>query len=379
MTTLLDVGSDTAAMAERVCDAIEARTPLRIVGAGTWLDAAPGGRDRDSGVPLSMREHAGIVDYVPGDFTLTARAGTSLAEISAATARENQWLTLDPMGSSEGTIGATVSTASWGPLATGYGTPRDIVLGLEAITGRGAVIRGGGRVVKNVAGFDLTRLFTGAWGTLGVITEVSVRLRALPECDETIAVTIGDSASDVEHLVTTLQRWPFTPVAMELLDRGLARRAVGASSAVALIRITGNERDVRAQADAIDRIGLRVPVVGDVWMRLRTAEPAAACVFRLSGTPSALAARWDDVKRLAAATDGAMFSATPARGVVRAIFPRLPSGFEGLARTRSHVERSPEPWPAAVVDAGILELERRLIDAFNPHRILNPGISVRPS
>src|SRR5439155_9619738 len=102
----------------------------------------------------------GIVEYVPGDLTLTARAGTTLAEIRDATAAEQQWLALDPHGSDDGTIGATVATASAGPLATAFGTPRDLVLGVEFLTGGGALARGGGRVVKNVAGFDLVRLLT---------------------------------------------------------------------------------------------------------------------------------------------------------------------------------------------------------------------------
>src|SRR5206468_6797235 len=124
----------------------------------------------------------------PGDLTLTARAGTTLAEIRSATAEHNQWLALDPSGRDESTLGAIAATASAGPLATAFGTPRDLILGLEFVSGDGHIARGGGKVVKNVAGFDLTRLFIGSWGTLGVITEVSVRLHAKPEVDRTIAI-----------------------------------------------------------------------------------------------------------------------------------------------------------------------------------------------
>src|SRR5919199_245968 len=96
--------------------------------------------------------------------------------------------------------GARWRTASYGPLATAFGTPRDAVLGAEFVTGTGAVVRGGGRVVKNVAGFDLVRLVIGAWGTLGVLTEITVRLRARPEIDETVAVAAGSSAHGVAGL-----------------------------------------------------------------------------------------------------------------------------------------------------------------------------------
>jgi glycolate oxidase FAD binding subunit len=111
---------------------------LRVVGRGTWLDA---GRPVRAAGSLSTRELAGIVDYVPGDLTLTARAGTALGEIRAATAAHNQWLALDPLGRDDGSIGATVATASAGPLATHFGTPRDLVLGLEYVTGSGTIGR----------------------------------------------------------------------------------------------------------------------------------------------------------------------------------------------------------------------------------------------
>ncbi|MGH7647163.1 MAG: FAD-binding oxidoreductase, partial [Gemmatimonadaceae bacterium] len=168
----------TQDVATLVKDAAANRAPLRIVGRGHWLDA---GRPVHTATPLALDALSGIIAYIPGDLTLTARAGTTLAEIASATAEHGQWLALDPFGPDDGTIGATVATASAGPLAHSLGTPRDAVLGLEVVTGDGTIIRTGGRVVKNVAGFDLTRLFTGSWGTLGVITEVTVRLRAKPE------------------------------------------------------------------------------------------------------------------------------------------------------------------------------------------------------
>ena len=161
----------TEAVRERVRDACCAKGP-RVRHAGS---AAPDRGQRDvarrrtpgarGGVALARarRRHHRIR---AGDLTLTARAGTTLANIARATAAEGQWLALDPHGSASGTLGATIATASAGPLAHAFGTPRDNVLGIEAVTGTGEIVRAGGRVVKNVAGFDLTRLFTGAWGTL---------------------------------------------------------------------------------------------------------------------------------------------------------------------------------------------------------------------
>ena len=171
--------ADASAADRRVVDAVRAASGagegLRIVGAGTWLDA---GHPVSATRTLSLADDRGIVAYSPGDLTITVRAGTTLAEIAEALREHGQWLALDPEGGMEVTIGATVATGSYGPAATLYGTVRDQLLGMTVVTGRGEIARPGGRVVKNVAGFDLTRLMTGAWGTLGVITEVTLRVRS---------------------------------------------------------------------------------------------------------------------------------------------------------------------------------------------------------
>src|SRR5262245_54311701 len=120
----------TADVSEAVSEAARARQPLRIRGAGTWLDA---GRPVSSATTLDLSALRGIVAYTPGDLTLTALAGTPLAEIAAATAAHGQWLPLDPFGRQEGTLGATLATASYGPLASSIGHPRDLTLGVSFV------------------------------------------------------------------------------------------------------------------------------------------------------------------------------------------------------------------------------------------------------
>lgn len=158
-----------------VRDAAAVSEPLRIVGYGTWLDA---GQPVQASRTLSVAELRGVVEYNPGDLTMTVGAGTTLAEIDDVLGAHHQWLPCDPAGGRTGSIGATVATCSYGPLAALFGTPRDQVLGMTVVTGTGDVLHTGGRVVKNVAGFDLTRLMIGAWGTLGIITQVTLRVRA---------------------------------------------------------------------------------------------------------------------------------------------------------------------------------------------------------
>jgi glycolate oxidase FAD binding subunit len=367
-----------AALRDRIASAAASGTKLRIVGRGTWLDA---GRPVVATETLSTRDLSGISGYVPADLTLTALAGTTLAEIRDATRVNGQWLALDPAGSDEGTIGATVATASAGPLRTLFGSPRDLVLGLEFITGDGTVARGGGRVVKNVAGFDITRLMTGSWGTLGVITEVTLRLHARPEADETIAIALDD-ASHVGRVRQLLRRLPFTPYACEILNPSLARTAVNADATTALFRLGGNAEAVAAQRLGLAELGTLVEADESAWDRLRTAEPAGAIVFRLSRVPAELEQTWVDGMSIVRACPGTLLHASPTRGVVRVI---VPVGTDAMAFLRSSFtmrkdgtrigERLPtQLWPAIGSAPTADQLSAGIKRAFDAHNILNPGI-----
>ena len=382
---------DVARIVESVRHAHASRSPLRISGAGRWLDA---GRPVRAETPLSIAPLTGIVDYVPGDLTLTARAGTSLGEIARATSAHAQWLTLDPYGDDAGTIGATVATASSGPLATAFGTPRDIVLGVEFVTGTGAIVRGGGRVVKNVAGFDLVRLVTGAWGSLGALTEVTVRLRARPEVDATVVVHVGDTPDRLAACVAALRAVPFTPYAAEILNPTLAGRLGLEPRTCLLARLGGSADAVRAQRTALGAIGDVWDVTGPVWSELRAVEPPGSATLRLSRLPSRFADVWAAAARLTESFRDALLHGAPLRGIVRCVVPDVSTARDGgrghvlggvqerLARALTAsfdgtriFERAPAGiWrsfaPTVVTD----RLSRGIKAAYDPHCLLNPGI-----
>jgi len=422
---------DTVAGVQDVIrSAVATRTPLRIVGRGTWLDGGhPTAADAR---PLRIDALAGVIDYTPGDLTLTARAGTTLSEIEAVVSAHSQWLPLDPPTVAEhgGTIGATVATASAGSLSHALGLPRDIVLGLEVVTGDGAVVRGGGRVVKNVAGFDLTRLMTGAWGTLGVITEVTVRLRGRPVHDETVVLarrrTRGTRAHavtadrGVEELVKAMRLAPVTPLAAELLNPRLAAYLElpdAGDGPVAVIRLGGNTERVRGERAMLEGIGDVVTASDDVWTRLRRAEllvgvrgaspafdggTAGTAVLRWSQLPAYVANTWAHAHSACAAFPDALLHASLGRGIVRAVIPHCEpapraaaiaeeagwarrdsaSGWESATRPGQDVfagtcvaERLPAwLWGAAGGDAMRDRLSRRVRRAFDPIHVLNRGI-----
>lgn len=376
MTTL--AGASTRAIADGVRNAISRRASLRIVGSGTWLDAGRPVRATES---FATRELCGIVDYVPGDLTLTARAGTTLAEIRDATSKHRQWLALDPHGDDIGTIGATIATGSAGPLSSSFGLPRDLVLGLEFVSGAGSIVRGGGRVVKNVAGFDLTRLLTGSWGTLGVITEVTMRLHARPEADVTIGVPLGSSAADVARVRQFLRRMPFAPYACEILNDAAASTVTHTGTVMALFRLGGNSEAVRAQRASLAEIGSGVELDPSAWTRLRSAEVTGAIVLRLSHLPSEIGAVWDAAMQLASACAGTIVHARPARGLVRCI---VPNDRQNVASFGNHVpalspftcvpERLPaQLWRSFPSPAGD-RLSARIKRTFDPDNVLNPGL-----
>ena len=376
MTAAL-VNDATEALRARVVDAIARREPVRIVGSGTWLDA---NRPVYASARLTTAASTGIVEYVSGDLTITAGAGTTLAEIARVTRAAGQWLTLDPHGDDEGTIGATIATASVGPLSHHFGLARDVVLGLEFVTGEGRVVRGGGRVVKNVAGFDLARLLTGSWGTLGVITEVTLRLRALPEVDRTVSVPCGGSADDVGELRGRLAQLPAPPFAAELLNATLAQALGLGSRTLLLLRFGGNEPAVRAQVETMASFGEIIEHPQSVWTALRAAEPRGAAVVRLSQLPSRIGETWHVAGQLAEAWPGTRLHATVGRGVVRCILPRgdeaalqraLKLPFHGTRIT----ERLPERlWSELAPATASDRLSRGIRRTFDPHGLFNPGI-----
>jgi glycolate oxidase FAD binding subunit len=377
---------DALAVAATIRDARSARTSLRIVGAGTWLDA---GRPVHADSTLSVSSLRGVTQYEPGDFTLTVRAGTPLGEIADIAHREGQWLTLQPHGASEGTIGATIATSSWGPLASAYGTPRDHLLGCEVVTGVGEIVRAGGRVVKNVAGFDLARLMTGAWGTLGVITEVTVRLRARPEVDRTIAVALdGTDEATCEDAVRWLRTTPYRPLAAELCSAAMSGRVGLERRALFLVRLGGNEAFVRSAESEVAELGTTAGVEAAVWDRLRQSEPAGAAVVRLGALPTELGTLWGRVARVVSARGGACH-VTIARGVVRCLLPAARSSEEAeslrgimkeLPAAGSRVaERLPHQlWDEVPSDVGD-SLSRGVRQTFDPDHVLNPGILGSPA
>ena len=211
----------------RIRAAAAARTPLAICGGGTkaFLGEAPRGE------PFDTRDYAGIVEYEPTELVITARAGTPLDEIDATMAAAGQMLAFEPPRFGPGaTLGGAIATGLSGPRRPYAGAARDFVLGVRVVDGRGDDLTFGGRVMKNVAGFDVARLMTGAMGTLGVITEVSLKCLPLPKAEATRTFEL--SADEAIHKVNEWGGQPL-PLSATAYAKGMLHvRFSGAAPAV---------------------------------------------------------------------------------------------------------------------------------------------------
>src|SRR5439155_1532151 len=162
-----------------IVQAAEAGVPVVPWGGGSAIGVGvPAAR---AGLVLLLTRLAALVEQGPGDLTATAQAGITVAALQAALRARGQWLSLDPPDVARATLGGVLAANASGPRRHLYGTARDVLIGVTVVTADGSVVRGGGKVVKNVAGYDLPKLFVGSFGTLGVIVEATVKLRPVPD------------------------------------------------------------------------------------------------------------------------------------------------------------------------------------------------------
>jgi len=227
----------TESLREQVAAALKAGYRLIITGGRTkaFLAGAENDRGDASAVELDGSGHVGIVSYDPAELALTARAGTKLSIIEGILAENDQMLAFEPPHfGAEATLGGTVACGLSGPRRPFAGSARDSVLGCKLINGKGEVLSFGGQVMKNVAGFDLSRLMVGARGTLGVLLEVSLKVIPRPECETTLVFRMKP-----DEALSTMNRWcgqpwPWSALAYE--DSWTFARLSGSEAALSSAR-----------------------------------------------------------------------------------------------------------------------------------------------
>lgn len=364
-------------MLERVRAAVGDAAPLRIRGGGS--------KDfhgmRLQGDVLDMRALQGIVSYEPSELVVTVRAGTPLHELEAALAERGQCLAFEPphFATAQGdvaTVGGMVAAGWSGPARAGVGAVRDFVLGVEIINGKAELLRFGGTVMKNVAGYDVSRLMAGSWGTLGVITEVSLKVLPVAPAEATLRFA-GISQADA---LQRLNQWGGQPLplnASRWLEEGatgmLYVRLRGAAAAVeAACQKMGGERMESAQA-AIDWIACREqqlpwfqqPRLGDCLWRLSV--PPTAPVQPLPAGIAPPLVEWHGALR--------WVHAPRSMGPQLKAWAQSVGGSATLFRAEIADQMSAEPL-FDVQNAALQRIHAQLKQAFDPAGIFNPGRTV---
>jgi glycolate oxidase subunit GlcD len=216
---------------------------IRPVGSMSWFsDISP------PNLLVSTIRLNKIIEHEPADLIAIAEAGVLLSRFNAELSKNGQWLPLDPPDDGRATLGGVVATGLGGAQQIAYGRPRGSVIGMKVVLADGSLVKAGGRVVKNVAGYDLCKLFTGSYGTLGIITELNFKLRPRPASERTIIVH-GHHADLITQAQRVLSAKLF-PVATELLSTALARRLgvdTKDNETVLLLRFAGNYKGVEFQ------------------------------------------------------------------------------------------------------------------------------------
>ncbi|MBM3879274.1 MAG: FAD-binding oxidoreductase [Verrucomicrobia bacterium] len=244
--------------------------------------------------PIDRRGLDRIVEYRPEDMTVTVEAGRTLAALQQELARCGQWLPVDPPQAAEWTLGEILDADVSGPHRFGYGTLREHLLGLRAMMADGRLIRSGGKVVKNVAGYDLLKLFVGAQGTLGVIVEATFKVLPLPESRRFLAAPCASLGAAAGWIAAVLE----SPVMPVVLDWHRLDAASGPEGGTVVLGLAGTREDVEWQTAAVGKLGptesASLEYDGQFWsasrgegVRRRSVLPTrlAGVIEQLGGVP----------------------------------------------------------------------------------------------
>ncbi len=332
-------------------------TELAVIPIGGKQRGGPGNVPARYDIALDVTALSGIAEYEPDDLTITCGAGMTLGELRTTTAAAGQMVAFDPEIADEATVGGALAADLWGPSRLSLGGPRDFTIGLRVITGDGLITRAGGRVVKNVAGYDLCKLYVGSLGTLAVITEATFKVQPLPKATRQTAFAAGSAAEACG-------------IASDSLMRGLSLRSAVVTRAGERwrldIALAGSEAAVERSAQEL------ASLAGDEQARENRDEPVDSGLIgvRIATLPSKLPAL---LERLPA---DAPLLAYPTLGIVR-LRLRDEGELPALMAMGAVVEDAPPQVKRGIDVFGpeppALPLMRSIKAQLDPNGVLSPG------
>jgi glycolate oxidase FAD binding subunit len=355
------------------------RTPLVVQGGGTKQFVGTG--TDDAAAVLSTTRLTQPIDHCAGDLTATIGAGVTLAGANAELAKAGQWLPLDPPAAGSATIGGIVAANDTGPRRTRYGTPRDLIIGVALVRADGTPAKAGGKVVKNVAGYDLARMLCGSYGSLAVITSATFKLSPIAPVSRTVVAQVQQPGGCAD-LALAIASAPAIPSAIEIEtppNRVLVR-----------FETTGRAADAQAAATAAlcETLGAAVTTLTgdaerDLWSAYEAAiweERGDTAVVKVGVLPTDARALIEDCGAASVAGRGALGVLYLRRsGALDEVSAWLQDMRSRLSRRGGHavVVRAPADWQGQLDRWGPSRSDAALMRAvkaqFDPHNILNPG------
>lgn len=372
---------------------------LYPLGGGTMLDL--GAAPTKKGRVIDLRSLDQVIDYPARDMTITVQTGITIARLQGILAPENQRLPIDVPQAERATLGGILATNTSGSRRFGYGTLRDYLLGFSAINDEGQEFKAGGRVVKNVAGYDLAKLMVGSLGTLGLFTQATLKLKPLP--DEQAYVVVASTSENIEKVLTQVHATRTRPISLDILNRWAmkvlaspAGQSLPESAWVVLIGFEGSGEAVHWQVQQLVReLGTATTLqarIGSTGHGLAhglaelPAHEAARCRFKASVVPSGVATFCSAIEAI---EPEAMLSAHAGNGIVLGQYLTdltqeraaaiLKAWRDEAKKHRGRViaTRYPPAWKTPQLvwgpPADDTWLMRDIKDRFDPRRLFNPG------
>ncbi|MFL5058490.1 MAG: glycolate oxidase subunit GlcE [Xanthobacteraceae bacterium] len=375
---------------------------LEIVGGGSKRAI---GRPAQTDLTLDLSGLSGVTLYEPEELVLSARAGTPLAEVEALIAAKDQMLAFDPMDygpllggpSGRATIGGVLAANLSGPRRLKAGAARDHFLGFSAVSGRGEIFKSGGRVVKNVTGYDLCKVMAGSWGTLAALAEVTIKVLPRPETEETVTVLGLDDRTAVTALSAAMGSAAEVSGAAHLPGKVAQQALAGADGtrAVTALRLEGVPASIAHRRRVLEAVlkpfgtiaVLEAQQSRALWLKVRDVTPFASGatadtpVWRISTAP----AKGAELGGMIAGAADAALLYDWAGGLVWAALPASDDAGASLVRRavaacggHATLIRAPTAVRAAVAvfepqEPALAALTKRVKESFDPNGVLNPG------
>ncbi|MDJ0580335.1 FAD-binding oxidoreductase [Crocosphaera sp.] len=373
---------------------IASKNKWSILPCGNGTKLSWGGVVSDTNLIISTQKLNQVIDHAVSDLTITVEAGIKLGDLQAILGHHNQFLPIDPAYPQDATIGGILATADTGSWRQRYGGIRDLVLGLSFVRWDGEIAKAGGKVVKNVAGYDLMKLFTGSYGTLGIISTVTFRLYPIPEASGTLVMS--GEAENISKMAQTFLQSGLQPTAAEMLSPSVVKSLELGEKMGLMVRFQSIPESINEQSQQVQAIAEKLniktlfcqdEIEENLWQRLQE-------IIRVNNTNSTItgkigiipnrAVNWlMQLNDLTPEKAWAMINLSSGIGEFRldiepslGILKQLRSlaqenrGFLTILEANKAIKKQFEPWG---YPGNALPLMKQIKTQFDPHNLFSPS------